>query len=119
VAVSSVVGTLGLLASTVRDEFSDPRMDEICARPPDATSGLAHTVKHLCVMTELTKQGRDDRMTGDPFKLTGQKPTSMYDSVKPHAAAFTREHRSSSAHRMVTWTFRRPGKDEAHCSSVA
>ena len=50
----------------------------------------AHTVKHLCVMTELTKQGRDDRMTGDPFKLTGQKPTSMYDSVKPHAAAFTR-----------------------------
>jgi hypothetical protein len=25
----------------------------------------AHTVKHLCVMTELTKQGRYDRMTED------------------------------------------------------
>jgi uncharacterized protein YbjT (DUF2867 family) len=51
----------------------------------------AHTVKHLCVMTELTKQGRYDRMTDDLFKLTGQKPTSMYDFVKMHAAEFTRE----------------------------
>ena len=50
----------------------------------------AHTVKHLCVMTELTKQGRYDRMTEDLFKLTGQKPTSMYDFVKLHAAEFTR-----------------------------
>ena len=90
-AVGPVVGTPRLLAPTVRDEFSDPRMDEICARPPDATSGLAHTVKHLCVMTELTKQGRYDRMTEDMFKLTGQKPLSMYDFVKLHAAEFTRE----------------------------
>ena len=41
-------------------------------------------------MTELNKQGRYDRMTDDPFKLTGQKPISMYDFVKLHAAEFTR-----------------------------
>ena len=46
----------------------------------------AHTVKHLCVMTELTKQGRYDCMTGDLFNLIGQKPLSMYDFVKLHAA---------------------------------
>jgi uncharacterized protein YbjT (DUF2867 family) len=51
----------------------------------------AHTVKHLCVMTELTKQGRYDRMTEDLFRLTGQKPLSMYDFVKLHAAEFTCE----------------------------
>jgi uncharacterized protein YbjT (DUF2867 family) len=51
----------------------------------------AHTVKHLCVMTELTKQGRYDRMTEDLFKLTDQQPLSMYDFVKLHAAEFTRE----------------------------
>ena len=51
----------------------------------------AHTVKHLCVMTEMTKQGRYDRMTEDLFKLTGKKPTSMYDFVKLHAVEFTRE----------------------------
>jgi uncharacterized protein YbjT (DUF2867 family) len=51
----------------------------------------AHTVQHLCVMTELTKQGRHDRMTEDLFKLTGQRQTSMYDFVKLHAAEFTRE----------------------------
>ena len=51
----------------------------------------AHTVKPLCVMTEMTKQGRYDRVTEDLFKLTGQKPTSMYDFVKLHAAEFTRE----------------------------
>ena len=49
----------------------------------------AHTLKHLCVMTEMTKQGRYDRMTEDLFKLTGQKPTSMYDFVKLHAAEFS------------------------------
>jgi hypothetical protein len=41
-------------------------------------------------MTELNKQGRYDRMTDDLFKLTGQKPMSMYDFVKLHAAEFTR-----------------------------
>jgi uncharacterized protein YbjT (DUF2867 family) len=50
----------------------------------------AHTVKHLSVMTELNKQGRYDRMTDDLFNLTGQKPMSMYDFVKLHAAEFTR-----------------------------
>src|SRR6202040_1544748 len=51
----------------------------------------AHLVKHLSVMTELNKQGRYDRMTDDLFKLTGQKPISMYDFVKLHAAEFTRD----------------------------
>jgi hypothetical protein len=30
-------------------------------------------------------------MTDDLFKLTGQKPLSMYDFVKLHAAVFTQE----------------------------
>jgi uncharacterized protein YbjT (DUF2867 family) len=51
----------------------------------------AHIVKHLSVMTELNKQGRYDRMTDDLFKLTGQKPISMYDFIKLHAAEFTRD----------------------------
>ena len=51
----------------------------------------AHVVKHLSVMTELNKQGRYDRMTQDVFKLTGQKPISMCDFVKLHAAEFTRD----------------------------
>jgi hypothetical protein len=56
------------------------------------TAGVpAHVVKHLSVMTELNKQGRYDRMTDDLFKLTGQKPMSMYDFVKLHAAEFRRE----------------------------
>jgi uncharacterized protein YbjT (DUF2867 family) len=50
----------------------------------------AHVAKHLSVMTELNKQGRYDRMTDDLFELTGQKPISMYDFVKLHAAEFTR-----------------------------
>ena len=41
----------------------------------------AHVVKHLSVMGEMNKQGRYDRMTDDVFKLTGQKPISMYDFV--------------------------------------
>jgi uncharacterized protein YbjT (DUF2867 family) len=49
----------------------------------------AHVVKHLSVMTELNKQGRYDRVTDDLFKLTGQKPISMYDFVTLHAAEFT------------------------------
>jgi uncharacterized protein YbjT (DUF2867 family) len=51
----------------------------------------AHVVKYLSVMTELNKQGRYDRMTDDLFKLTGQKPISMYDFVKLHAAEFRRD----------------------------
>ena len=49
-----------------------------------------HVAKHVSVMTELNKLGRYDRMTDDLFKLTGQKPISMYDFVKLHAAEFTR-----------------------------
>jgi uncharacterized protein YbjT (DUF2867 family) len=49
-----------------------------------------HLVKHLAVMAELHVQGRYDRMTDDLFKLTGKKPTSLYDFVKLHAAEFTR-----------------------------
>ena len=37
-----------------------------------ATGVPEHTVNHMRVMTELTKQGRYDRMTDDLFKLTGQ-----------------------------------------------
>src|ERR1700687_6134625 len=51
----------------------------------------AHVVKLLSVMTELNKQDRYNRMTDDLFKLTGQKPISMYDFVKVHAAEFTRD----------------------------
>ncbi|WP_315836082.1 SDR family NAD(P)-dependent oxidoreductase [Bradyrhizobium prioriisuperbiae] len=47
-----------------------------------------HVVRHLSAMTELTRQGRYDRMTDTMFKLTGQAPTTMRDFVKRHAAAF-------------------------------
>ena len=50
----------------------------------------AHLLSHLTVMTEFNKQGRYDRTTNEFFKLTGEKPTSMYDFVKLHAADFTR-----------------------------
>jgi uncharacterized protein YbjT (DUF2867 family) len=50
----------------------------------------AHLVSHLTVMTILNKQGRYDRMTDDFFKLTGERPTSMHDFVRLHAAEFTR-----------------------------
>ena len=49
-----------------------------------------HLVNHLAVMAELHAQGQYDRMTDDLFNLTGLTPTSMYDFVKMHAAAFTR-----------------------------
>jgi hypothetical protein len=49
-----------------------------------------HVVHHLTVMTELHKQGRYDRMSEDYLKLTGQRPTSIFEFVKPHAAEFTR-----------------------------
>ena len=58
-------------------------------RKASASGVPAHVVKHLSVMTELNKQGRYDRMTDDVFKLIGQKPISMYDFVKLHAAEFT------------------------------
>jgi len=49
----------------------------------------AHVVRHLSTMTELNRQGRYDRLTDDLFMLTGQKPMSMYEFVKLHAAEFT------------------------------
>ena len=52
-----------------------------------------HLVHHLAAMTDLTKQGRYDRMTDDLFKLTGEMPTSMHDFVKLHAAEFTRREK--------------------------
>jgi uncharacterized protein YbjT (DUF2867 family) len=55
-----------------------------------------HVVKHLAVMTELNQQSRYDRMSDDLFKLTGEKPVSMYDFVKLHAAEFTRTAASGS-----------------------
>ena len=59
----------------------------------------AHLVHHLAAMTELTKQGRYDRMTDDLYKLTGEMPTSMHDFVKLHADEFTQResrHREGS-----------------------
>lgn len=50
----------------------------------------AHLMSHLEVMAELHLQGRYDRMTDDLFKLTGKRPTSMYEFVKLHAAKFTK-----------------------------
>ena len=49
----------------------------------------AHLVHHLAALTDLTKQGRFDRMTDDYFKLIGEVPTSVHDFVKLHAAEFT------------------------------
>ena len=45
-------------------------------------------VRHLSAMTELTKQGRYDRMTDTMCKLTGEAPMTMRDFVKLHAAEF-------------------------------
>jgi uncharacterized protein YbjT (DUF2867 family) len=57
-------------------------------------AGLSeHVVHHLTVMTELHKQGRYDRKSADYLKLTGERPTSMADFVKLHAAEFTRPSR--------------------------
>jgi uncharacterized protein YbjT (DUF2867 family) len=47
-----------------------------------------HVVRHLSAMSELTRQGRYDRMTNTLSKLTGEAPTSMRDFVKLHAAEF-------------------------------
>src|SRR5258707_4465078 len=47
-----------------------------------------YVVRHLSAMTELTRQGRYDRMTDTLRKLTGEAPTNMSDFVKHHAAEF-------------------------------
>ena len=48
-----------------------------------------YVVRHLSAMTELTKEGRYDRMTDTMRKLTGEEPMSMRDFVTLHAAEFT------------------------------
>jgi hypothetical protein len=45
-------------------------------------------VTHLSAMTELTKQGRYDRMTDTLRKLTGEAPMNMRNFVKLHAVEF-------------------------------
>lgn len=63
---------------------------------PQWTEGLReagvplHIVNHFGAMADLHAQGRYDRMTDDFFKLTGEKPTSVHDFVKLHAAELTR-----------------------------
>jgi uncharacterized protein YbjT (DUF2867 family) len=57
----------------------------------------AHLVNHLAAMAKLHAQGRYDRMTDDLFKLTGRKPTSMYEFVKLHTAEFTRSEAAAGA----------------------
>src|SRR6516164_145463 len=52
-----------------------------------------YVVRHLSAMTELTKQGRYDRMTDTLHKLTGEAPTNLRDFVKLHAFEF--EHKSA------------------------
>jgi hypothetical protein len=47
-----------------------------------------YVVRHLSAMTELTRQGRYDRMTDTLRKVTGEAPTSMRDFVKLHAPEF-------------------------------
>lgn len=54
-----------------------------------ATGVPAHLLGHLATMAELHARGRYDRMTDDLFTLTGQRPTSMHDFVRLHAAEFT------------------------------
>ncbi|MBC9034516.1 SDR family NAD(P)-dependent oxidoreductase [Sphingomonas sp. JC676] len=49
-----------------------------------------HLVSHLAVMGDLHAAGLYDRMTDDVFRLTGEKPLSMYDFVKRNAAMFTK-----------------------------
>ena len=49
----------------------------------------AHGINHLGVVADLVAQGRYDRLNDDFFKLTGEKPTSVYDFVKLHASEFT------------------------------
>ena len=48
-----------------------------------------HLVNHLATMADLHRAGRYDRMTDDVFTLTRQRPLSMQDFVRKHAATFT------------------------------
>jgi uncharacterized protein YbjT (DUF2867 family) len=49
----------------------------------------AHLVSHLATMADLHRAGRYDRKSDDVLALTGQKPTTVREFVKKHAAAFT------------------------------
>jgi uncharacterized protein YbjT (DUF2867 family) len=48
-----------------------------------------HLVNHLATMADLHRAGRYDRMSDDVLTLTGQKPMSLQEFVRKHAAAFT------------------------------
>lgn len=50
-----------------------------------------HLVSHLAVLADWHMQGRFNRLTSDVFKLTGEKPMSIYDFVKVHSEDFARE----------------------------
>jgi uncharacterized protein YbjT (DUF2867 family) len=47
-----------------------------------------HLVRHLATMADLHRAGRYDRMSGDVFTLTGQKPLSVQEFVRKNAATF-------------------------------
>ena len=54
------------------------------------TRGLpVHLVNHLATMADLHRAGRYDRISDDVFTLTEQKPMSLQEFVRKHAAAFT------------------------------
>ena len=47
-----------------------------------------HLVNHLITMADLHRAGRYDRMSDDVLALTGQRPLSVQEFVRRHAAAF-------------------------------
>jgi hypothetical protein len=48
-----------------------------------------HLVHHLVTMADLHRAGRYDRMSDDVLTLTGQRPLSVQEFVRKHAAMFT------------------------------
>jgi hypothetical protein len=65
-----------------------------CKRPVLAAIRSSRSATSSSIATRLDgaqQVGALDRMTEDLFNLTGRKPFSMHDSVKRHAAEFTRD----------------------------
>jgi len=48
-----------------------------------------HLVNHVATMADLHRAGRYDRLSDDVFTLTGQKPLSVQEFVRNHAAKFS------------------------------
>jgi hypothetical protein len=48
-----------------------------------------HLVHHLSTMADLHRAGSYDRRSSDVLTLTGQKPLSVQEFVRKHAAVFT------------------------------